>query len=131
MESPPEDDFMQMIMRENNKNTYRWEAPQQNKKSDPIFPDLVVEEDDEELEKIQEKARKALGREDEEQQPQELPNAESYIDRIKNARPLEFDSVQEDYEAENQSSFEEQMDFQQPVEEPVEEPVDNFALLKS
>ena len=28
IETPPEDDFMQRIINENNKNTYRWDFPQ-------------------------------------------------------------------------------------------------------
>ena len=28
LETPPEDDFMQRIINENNKNTYRWDFPQ-------------------------------------------------------------------------------------------------------
>lgn len=73
---------------------------------------MIEEDNDEEINKIQEIARMALGREDE--QPEELleQQPESYIEKIKNARPLEFESVQEDYEAENESSFEEQMDFE-------------------
>ena len=62
-ESPDDDDFMNKIIQENNKNTYRWEFPQKSK-SDPVFADLVVEEADEELTKITETARVALGRED-------------------------------------------------------------------
>jgi hypothetical protein len=57
-----------------------------------MYPELMIEEADDEMDGIMDKARIALGREEEEQ---------SYIEKIKNARPLEFESVQEDYEAEN------------------------------
>lgn len=62
----------------------------------------------------------ALGRQDE-----LVEEPESYIEKIKNARPLEFESVLEDYEAENDSSCEEQMDLDQKKES------DNFEELKS
>jgi hypothetical protein len=76
---------------------------------------VLEEEGDEELRENTDIARVALGRESEDFQ--------SYIEKIKNARPLEFESVQEDYEAENQSSFEEELSFEPKVE--------NFDLLKS
>lgn len=92
----------------------------------------MVEEADEELNYIAEKARIALGREDyqedqlEEDQLEEDQLEESYIEKIKNARPLEFESVQEDYEAENQSSFEEELAFEPHKVDP-----GNFEMLKS
>ena len=50
---------------------------------------------------------------------------EQLIEKIKNARPLEFESVEEDYEAENQASFEEELDFE------VSKQPENFDILKS
>lgn len=60
---PPleEDDFMNKIISENNKNTYRWEL---GKTTNPVFAELVVEEADGELNEVN-IARVALGREQE------------------------------------------------------------------
>lgn len=48
---------MDKIIQENNKNTYRWEFPTGSKKVDSVFPELVVEEADEELREITDIAR--------------------------------------------------------------------------
>ena len=56
---------MNKIIEENNKNTYRWEFPTGSNKVDSVYPELVVQEADEELESIGDRARVALGRKDE------------------------------------------------------------------
>ena len=88
---------MDKIIQENNKNTYRWEMPKD--KGDVYFPEMVVEEtDDNGMDKIQEKAMQALGREENNgfQEIEDMGHHE--VEELlpppnKYTRPLEFESV--------------------------------------